>query len=101
MIYPLSLHDALPISTWAPMKRTRTRSPPTNRSRRERYVRFQSPPPLPPPTRSLPLLGCREYVLEILERLGAHPLRGKSIPGDRRRLSSQPPPQPFVSPRAY
>src|SRR3989475_11629053 len=86
-----------PLPTWAPMKRTRTRSPPAGRPRCKGYAVSAPTSPLPPFIRILPLLRCREHLFEILERLGTHAFGGKSISGDPGRRSSEPPPQCFVS----
>src|SRR3989454_710794 len=89
-----------PLPTWAPMKRTRTRSPPAGRPRCKGYAVSAPTSPLPPIIQILPLLRCREHLFEILERLGTHAFGGKSISGDQGRRSSEPPPQRFVSEHA-
>src|SRR5437867_13304389 len=85
-----------PLPTWAPMKRTRTRSPPAGRPRCKGYAVSAPTSPLPPIIQILPLLRSREHLFEILERLGTHAFGGKSISGDQGRRSAGPPPQGLV-----
>src|SRR5438552_19113040 len=81
-----------PFPTWAPMKRTRTSSPPRDRSRWMRYAVSDPMPPLPPINPILSLLRSREHLFKVSERLGAHAIRREPLPGDRsRRLAEATP----------
>src|SRR5437867_10034189 len=85
-----------PFPTWAPMKRTRTSSPPRDRSRWMRYAVSDPMPPLPPIKPILPLLRSREHLFKVSERLGAHAIRREPLPGDRRRRLAESTAECFV-----
>src|SRR2546426_1387544 len=89
-----------PLPTWAPMKRTRIRSPPAIRRRRKTYVRSEPRPPSPPTGSILPALRCGEHLFEILKRLRAHASGREPLLGYRPRRPAQPPSQRFVSKEA-
>src|SRR6266571_7616378 len=89
-----------PLPTWAPMKRTRIRSPPAIRRRRKTYVLSEPRPPSPPTGSILPALRCCEDLFEIPKRLRAHACGREPLLGDRPRRPAEPPSQRFVSKEA-
>src|SRR5438093_2921859 len=85
-----------PLPTWAPMKRTRTSSPPRERSRWMPYAVSDPMPPLPPINPILSLLRSREHLFKVSERLGAHAIGREPLPGDRSRPPAGAAPERFV-----
>src|SRR5207244_5246215 len=85
-----------PLPTWAPLQRTRTSSPPRDRSRWMRYAVSDPMPPLPPINPILSLLRSREHLFKVSERLGAHAIRREPLPGDRSRPLAEATPERFV-----